>query len=201
MTPPAARATPARATRSAGRCRTARLAALEELDPARSRADPATLLAGAQRLLDAGRPFQAHELLEAAWKRAPEGERQLWRALAQLAVGVTHALRGNATGAARSPAAPLPSSRRGRPGTAPVRHRRRQAWPPAPRELAKTQQPQAIGCYADRTRRPGSAPGRRARGRRRSRCDGGEAPASSSGISSCEVSEKTTLDATRARRR
>lgn len=54
----------------------------------------------AQRLLDAGRPFPAHEVLEAAWKAAPEGERELWRGLAQLAVGLTHAQRGNARGAA-----------------------------------------------------------------------------------------------------
>jgi len=62
-------------------------------------ADGPTLLAGAQRLLDDGRPFEAHELLEAAWKRAPKQERPLWRALAQLAVGMTHELRGNAAGA------------------------------------------------------------------------------------------------------
>jgi hypothetical protein len=62
-------------------------------------ADFPTLLAGAQSLLDAGRPFEAHELLEAAWKRAPQGQRPLWRALAQLAVGVTHTMRGNQAGA------------------------------------------------------------------------------------------------------
>lgn len=62
-------------------------------------ADAATLIAGAQRLFDEGRPFQAHELLEAAWKRSPASERALWRALAQLAVGVTHHLRGNPAGA------------------------------------------------------------------------------------------------------
>ena len=39
-------------------------------------------------------------MLEDAWKSAPEDERELWRGLAQLAVGLTHALRGNATGAA-----------------------------------------------------------------------------------------------------
>ncbi|GAA1262165.1 DUF309 domain-containing protein [Pseudonocardia aurantiaca] len=54
----------------------------------------------AQRLLDAGLPFPAHEVLEAAWKAAPDGERELWRGLAQLAVGLTHAQRGNARGAA-----------------------------------------------------------------------------------------------------
>jgi len=60
---------------------------------------PGEALAAAQRLLDAGRPFHAHEVLEAAWKAAPGGERDLWQGLAQLAVGVTHALRGNAAGA------------------------------------------------------------------------------------------------------
>jgi predicted metal-dependent hydrolase len=53
----------------------------------------------AQRLLDAGLPFQSHEVLEGAWKAAPEAQRELWRALAQLAVGLTHAQRGNARGA------------------------------------------------------------------------------------------------------
>jgi hypothetical protein len=45
-------------------------------------------------------PFHAHEVLEDAWKAAPEPERALWRGLAQLAVGLTHAARGNAAGAA-----------------------------------------------------------------------------------------------------
>jgi hypothetical protein len=62
---------------------------------------PDRALAEAQRLLDAGRPFHAHEVLEGTWKAAPDGERELWRGLAQLAVGLTHARRGNATGAAR----------------------------------------------------------------------------------------------------
>ena len=53
----------------------------------------------AQRLLDAGQPFAAHEVLEASWKAAPEAERELWRGVAQLAVGLTHAQRGNARGA------------------------------------------------------------------------------------------------------
>jgi hypothetical protein len=61
---------------------------------------PDRALAEAQELLDAGRPFHAHEVLEDAWKSAPDGERQLWRGLAQLAVGLTHAARGNARGAA-----------------------------------------------------------------------------------------------------
>lgn len=53
----------------------------------------------AQQLLDAGLPFAAHEVLEGAWKAAPAAERELWRGLAQLAVGLTHAQRGNSRGA------------------------------------------------------------------------------------------------------
>lgn len=53
----------------------------------------------AQELLDAGRPFHAHEVLEAVWKAAPADERRFWRALAQLAVGLTHRARGNHAGA------------------------------------------------------------------------------------------------------
>jgi predicted metal-dependent hydrolase len=45
-------------------------------------------------------PFHAHEVLEDAWKAAAEPERALWRGLAQLAVGLTHAARGKPTGAA-----------------------------------------------------------------------------------------------------
>src|SRR5437667_5890230 len=62
---------------------------------------PAEALALAQSLLDAGRAFSAQEVLEAAWKAAPAGERDLWQGLAQICVGITHAQRGNATGAAR----------------------------------------------------------------------------------------------------
>ena len=60
---------------------------------------PLPSLAEAQRLLDAGMPFHAHEVLEATWKAAPEPERELWQGLAQLAVGWTHLLRGNPAGA------------------------------------------------------------------------------------------------------
>ena len=51
------------------------------------------------RLLAEGRPFHAHEVFEAAWKSTPAPERELWRGLAQIAVGLTHARRGNARGA------------------------------------------------------------------------------------------------------
>lgn len=60
---------------------------------------PEESLEQAQRLLDDGRPFHAHEVLEGAWKSAPSAERALWKGLAQLAVGLTHLHRGNAAGA------------------------------------------------------------------------------------------------------
>ncbi|WP_241383851.1 DUF309 domain-containing protein [Rhodococcus sp. CH91] len=57
-------------------------------------------IAEGQRLLDQDRPFHAHEVFEAMWKKAPPEERPLWQGLAQLAVGLTHLLRGNPVGAA-----------------------------------------------------------------------------------------------------
>jgi len=62
---------------------------------------PQQTLAEAAGLLAAGRPFHAHEVLEDAWKTGPEDERDFWRGLAQLAVGLTHAARGNPAGAVR----------------------------------------------------------------------------------------------------
>jgi len=53
----------------------------------------------AQELIDSGRAFRAHEVLEASWKAAPARERELWKGLAQVTVGLTHAQRGNAAGA------------------------------------------------------------------------------------------------------
>jgi hypothetical protein len=61
---------------------------------------PGESLQLAQELVDADRPFHAHEVLEASWKSAPAAERDLWQGLAQIAVGLTHARRGNAQGAA-----------------------------------------------------------------------------------------------------
>lgn len=68
----------------------------DDLDPA-----PEAVVALAGRLLDQGLPFQAHEALEAAWKAAPGEQRAAWQGMAQLAVALTHARRGNATGARR----------------------------------------------------------------------------------------------------
>jgi Flp pilus assembly protein TadD len=60
---------------------------------------PAETLGYAQDLLDRGLAFNAHEVLEAAWKNGPDDEKTLWQALAQLAVGITHIQRGNVKGA------------------------------------------------------------------------------------------------------
>src|SRR4051794_41258283 len=54
-------------------------AAGEERAPEGVVRSPDRALAEAQELLDAGRPFHAHEVLEDAWKSAPAEERQLWR--------------------------------------------------------------------------------------------------------------------------
>jgi hypothetical protein len=60
---------------------------------------PAESLAYAQDLVDRGRAFHAHEVLEAAWKDGPTPEKPLWQGLAQLMVGLTHVQRGNTDGA------------------------------------------------------------------------------------------------------
>ncbi len=46
-----------------------------------------------------GLAFNAHEVLEAAWKNGPDDEKAMWQALAQFAVGITHVQRGNLKGA------------------------------------------------------------------------------------------------------
>jgi uncharacterized protein len=63
------------------------------------RLTPAEAVQLAQRLIDEGRPFHAHEVLEAVWKASPSAQRDLWQGLAQIAVGLTHARRGNGRGA------------------------------------------------------------------------------------------------------
>jgi uncharacterized protein len=109
MTPPPARGQ-GRDRDSAGRPRNARRR--DELGrplsrsapgdpplPEESALPPAAALALAQQLIDHGRAFRAHEVLEASWKAAEPAERDLWKGLAQVAVGLTHAQRGNAKGA------------------------------------------------------------------------------------------------------
>ncbi|MFE9560591.1 DUF309 domain-containing protein [Streptomyces sp. NPDC006487] len=80
---------------------------------------PGETVAQAQLLLDAGMPFHAHEVFEDAWKSGPGAEAPLWRALAQLAVGLTHCARGNTVGGARllrRGASALPLTLAGRDG-------------------------------------------------------------------------------------
>ena len=62
---------------------------------------PLEALALARSLLARGRPFFAHDVLEAVWKTAPAAERHLWQGFAQVCVGLTHLQRGNPAGAAR----------------------------------------------------------------------------------------------------
>ncbi len=62
---------------------------------------PVETVETARALVREGRPFAAHEVLEARWKAGPDDERDLWQGLAQLCVGLTHAARGNAVGAER----------------------------------------------------------------------------------------------------
>jgi uncharacterized protein len=107
---PAPRGATGRDRDSAGRARNARPrdalgrplprgAAGDERIPDEQVLPPAEAVRLAQDLLDSGRPFHAHEVLEASWKAAPAAERDLWQGLAQIAVGLTHARRGNARGA------------------------------------------------------------------------------------------------------
>jgi predicted metal-dependent hydrolase len=63
--------------------------------------EPREALSLGYELLAGGRPFAAHEVFEDAWKTRPAEEDGFWRGLAQLAVGVTHAARGNRVGAVR----------------------------------------------------------------------------------------------------
>ncbi|MGH8929238.1 MAG: DUF309 domain-containing protein [Egibacteraceae bacterium] len=53
------------------------------------------------QLFDAQRFFEAHEFLEWIWKsdEVPEGDREFWKGVTQIAVGYTHTQRGNRDGA------------------------------------------------------------------------------------------------------
>jgi predicted metal-dependent hydrolase len=62
---------------------------------------PEETLRAARELVAVGRPFAAHEVLEARWKAGPVEERALWQGLAQVCVAITHAARGNQVGADR----------------------------------------------------------------------------------------------------
>lgn len=62
---------------------------------------PYETIEAARSLVQQGRPFAAHEVLEARWKAGPSHERDLWQGLAQVCVALTHEARGNAVGAQR----------------------------------------------------------------------------------------------------
>ena len=62
---------------------------------------PVQTLVLARNLVESGRHFAAHEVLEARWKAGPVEERDLWQGLAQICVALTHAARGNNVGALR----------------------------------------------------------------------------------------------------
>ena len=96
--PTAVRAKRDRATRSVDRCPMAPRASSRSR---RRPLPPEETLSKARELVDAGRPFAAHEVLEARWKAGPPEERDLWQGLAQVCVALTHAARGNRTGAER----------------------------------------------------------------------------------------------------
>src|SRR5580765_3889387 len=59
---------------------------------------PEETLEAARELVEAGRPFSAHEVLEGRWKAGPAEERDLWQGLAQVCVAITHAARGDHVG-------------------------------------------------------------------------------------------------------
>lgn len=67
-------------------------------------ADPATveeaLELGVERWAER-RYFEAHELLEHAWRQGPESDRDLWKGVIQVAVAGVHLQRGNRIGARR----------------------------------------------------------------------------------------------------
>ena len=71
---------------------------LRDADEARALPKPEAI-AEAERLVLTGQPFYAHEVLEGPWHLAEPAERAFWQGLAQVAVGLTHAQRGNVTGA------------------------------------------------------------------------------------------------------
>lgn len=95
---PAGRAHNARPRDAFGRPLSRGAAGVERVDESLV-LSPTESIEHAQRFLNDDKPFHAHEVLEAAWKSAPEGERDLWQGLAQIAVGLTHRQRQNRKGA------------------------------------------------------------------------------------------------------
>lgn len=61
---------------------------------------PPLVLSGLE-MFNRGEYFEAHELLEAAWRNEPGPVRELYRGILQVAVAYYHLLRGNYTGASK----------------------------------------------------------------------------------------------------
>jgi hypothetical protein len=89
---------PDRERDEAGRPRNAR--PRDELGRPLPRGDSGAVRVPDDLVLSPGDSLVEAQVLEATWKAAPDVERDLWQGLAQLAVGLTHALRGNSAGAA-----------------------------------------------------------------------------------------------------
>ena len=68
------------------------------VDAACQEALPAAAVQGLEAF-NQQRFFEAHELLEAAWRSEPRPIRELYRGILQVAVGYYHITRGNYTGA------------------------------------------------------------------------------------------------------
>ncbi|MGH8898941.1 MAG: DUF309 domain-containing protein [Egibacteraceae bacterium] len=73
----------------------------DKLEPGKAVESVAAALEVAVALFDARRFFEAHEFLEWIWKcdEVPPGDREFWKGVTQVAVGLTHTQRGNAKGA------------------------------------------------------------------------------------------------------
>jgi uncharacterized protein len=69
-------------------------------EPAEPASIEEALALGVERW-DAQRYFEAHELLEHAWRAGPDEDRDLWKGVIQVAVAGVHLQRGNRIGARR----------------------------------------------------------------------------------------------------
>src|SRR5512146_613223 len=72
----------------------------EEMECACAGSLPAQVLNGLE-LFNQGEYFEAHEVLEAAWRAEPGPVRELYRGILQISVAYYHLLRGNYIGAVK----------------------------------------------------------------------------------------------------
>jgi len=71
------------------------------MDPGRVANGPGEAFVRGVALFDARRFWEAHEFFEHAWKdeRGDDADRDFWKGVTQVAVGLCHVQRGNAPGA------------------------------------------------------------------------------------------------------